>query len=179
MDEEESLNRAKNEIVEIVPYDSSWPLKFELEKKRLNAICPNKFLNIEHVGSTAIPECPAKPIIDILATVDSLKTVDELLPVLCDSKYSTSAEFNETLKTSRWLMLHDNGHRTHHLHIVISGSKEWSNKIRFRDILRKDKELANRYVALKLDLAKKMGTDREKYTEAKTRFVTEVLERAG
>jgi GrpB-like predicted nucleotidyltransferase (UPF0157 family) len=46
--------------VVLAEYDPTWPALFQAEKKRiLDAIGP-RVLAIEHVGSTAVPEMPAK-----------------------------------------------------------------------------------------------------------------------
>jgi GrpB-like predicted nucleotidyltransferase (UPF0157 family) len=60
------------------PYDPAWPVKFESAEKELLSQFPDQFLAIEHIGSTAIPEISAKPIIDILGGVESMKAADKL-----------------------------------------------------------------------------------------------------
>lgn len=97
MIEAESLQRAIDEPVRLVPYDPSWPQLFDLEKSRLQAICSGAFLGIEHIGSTAVPTLSAKPVIDLMAGVHSLAQADEVLPFLCENGYTTSAQFNATL----------------------------------------------------------------------------------
>ena len=59
------------------------------------------------------------------------------------------------------------GRRTHHLHVVVGGSPEWVDPIRFRDRLRADPALAAAYVALKRSSARQLGTDRDAYTAGK------------
>lgn len=57
----------------IITYpDPSWPTQFETIKTQLAGDLSDSnipFLNIEHIGSTSIPDLPAKPIIDILITI--------------------------------------------------------------------------------------------------------------
>jgi len=173
--ESESLQLAIHESVEILHYNRRWPEKYELEKKRLLSLFPEAFLAIEHVGSTAIPKMAAKPIIDLLGGVRSMVDAEVLMPVLCENGYTTSAEFNATLGDQRWLMRHAEGHRTHHLHLVIHGDGIWRAKIAFRDALRANPEVARRYQQLKMNLAATTGSDREAYSSAKTEFVEEVL----
>lgn len=72
-------------------------------------------------------------------------------------------------------MHHCNGRRTHHLHLVLLGSDDWINRVRFRDILRANPFVAQRYVNLKRKLAEKIGSDREAYTHAKSKFVEDTL----
>lgn len=44
-------------------------------------------------------------------------------------------------------------------------------RLRFRDRLRADPELAREYAALKRNLAARFADDREAYTEAKRQFI--------
>jgi len=61
--------------VEVVEYDSNWPLLFGQEKDLLlETLSTENVLAIEHFGSTAIPGLAAKPIIDILIAVPSVDT---------------------------------------------------------------------------------------------------------
>ena len=175
MNESESLERAIHEEVALVPYDSRWPSLFEAERERLVRLFPTQFLGIQHFGSTAIPGIPAKPIIDLLAGVESMAVADSLVEPLVSSNYTTSAEFNATLIDRRWFMRWANGRRTHHLHVVVFGGTEWRRRLRFRDVLRSNTELAHRYALLKKELATLHSIDREAYTRAKSEFVLSVV----
>jgi len=169
--ENESLERAIHEEVALVPYDPGWPSLFEAERERLVRLFPTRFLDVQHFGSTAVPGMPAKPIIDLLAGVESMAVADSLVEPLLDSSYATSAEFNATLIDRRWFMRWANGCRTHHLHIVVLGGTEWRRRLRFRDMLRSDTDLAHRYAVLKKEIAAQHSVDREAYTRAKSEFV--------
>ncbi|WP_437675925.1 GrpB family protein [Sorangium sp. So ce131] len=175
MTENESLERAIHEEVALVPYDPQWPALFAAERARLLTLFPSQLLDVQHFGSTAIPGMPAKPIIDLLAGVESMPVADSLVAPLLDSAYTTSAEFNATLTDRRWFMRWSDGRRTHHLHVVVLDGPEWRRRLRFRDVLRSDAELAKRYALLKEELAAQHRTDREAYTRAKTDFVLSVV----
>jgi GrpB-like predicted nucleotidyltransferase (UPF0157 family) len=54
-----------DEPVELVPYDREWPRRARDEVARLRLLLPDG-VRIEHIGSTAVPECEAKPIVDLL-----------------------------------------------------------------------------------------------------------------
>lgn len=175
MDEQHSLRDAIHEEVALAPYDACWGTQFAAERDRLFGLFPGNFIAIEHFGSTAVPGLSAKPIIDILAGVESMSHADTLIEPLCRAKYTTSAEFNATLQERRWLMRWSKGHRTHHLHIVVYDGSEWRRRLAFRDALRSDPALAARYEQHKQRLVTEVGTDREAYTDAKSEFVREVL----
>lgn len=176
MNKADSLQAAIHEDVELEAYSSAWPGMFVAERDRLLALLPLSFIDIEHIGSTAVPGLMAKPVIDILAGVSSMAEARSLSPVLLDAAYSTSAEFNATLTDRQWFMRWADGRRTHHLHVVVHGGPAWRRHLRFRDALRSDAILAARYAALKAGLAVRHGADREAYTEAKTAFVQSITE---
>ena len=55
--------------VAVVPADPAWPAQFAELRDRIRAALGDAALSIEHVGSTAVPGLPAKPVIDIDLTV--------------------------------------------------------------------------------------------------------------
>ena len=75
--------------VHIVPYDRDWPSRFEAERKLLIDAIGSWLVadSIEHVGSTAIPDLDAKPVIDIMAGVESLDGSRAALVVLERHQY--------------------------------------------------------------------------------------------
>lgn len=173
-----SLAAAICEQVALHAYDPSWPAAYAVERARLLALLPGVFIDLRHIGSTAVPGLCAKPIIDILAGVESMAIVASMAEPVCTFGYTTSAEFNATLLDRRWFMRWANGRRTHHLHMVVHDSRAWHEHLRFRDALRAQPDLAARYAALKTRLAERYATDREAYTEAKAAFVRRVSETA-
>ena len=170
-----SLTHAISEEICLSSHDSQWKEQFNAERDRLLSLLPDRFLAIEHVGSTAVPGLAAKPIIDILAGVKSLKEADVLLEPLVADGYATSAAFNATLSDRRWLMRHSGGKRTHHFHLVVFEGPSWVQHLQFRDLLRADPELAERYQILKQGLAERYRGDREAYTKAKSAFIEELI----
>ncbi|MGY0552499.1 GrpB family protein [Vreelandella sp. 2A-K22] len=179
MDETESLNRAIHEEVALFPYDMAWPALFEKERDRLLDLFPDEFLAIEHIGSTAVHGLSAKPIIDILAGVESMHQADDLLEPLCRAKYATSLAYNASLVGRRWLMRWAEGRRTHHLHLMVYGGEEWHRRLAFRNRLRADTELAQRYEKKKRLWAAEFTSDREAYTAAKGDFIKQGLKNAS
>jgi GrpB-like predicted nucleotidyltransferase (UPF0157 family) len=175
LDDEQSLAAAIDEEVSLHPHDPAWLAAFELERARLQALVPGVFKEVEHIGSTAVPGLVAKPVVDIMAGVESLTGVDTTIATLCENGYTTSREFNATLGDRRWLMRWWRGRRTHHLHLVVFGGAAWTERLAFRDALRRDPDLAWQYAALKTTLATQHRGDREAYTEAKADFVRSVL----
>jgi GrpB-like predicted nucleotidyltransferase (UPF0157 family) len=154
--------------VEIVDHDPGWPELFEEERRRLRPLLPGA--EIHHIGSTAVPGMPAKPVIDIMALVEDL---DGPVRRLVEHGYEFPEAFNAALSHRRWLCRPSAAHRTHHLHLVDERA-ELDRRLRFRDRLRADADLAGEYARLKRELAARFRDDREAYTEAKQAFVERV-----
>jgi GrpB-like predicted nucleotidyltransferase (UPF0157 family) len=158
--------------VEIVPYDASWPMLFDEERKALlDTIGAWLVGPVEHIGSTAVPGLAAKPVVDIIAGVASLDASRPAIAVLarlgyCYAPYKAEAE--------HWFCKPSPAFRTHHLHLVPFGSPQWLAPIAFRDYLRSHSQVAAEYEALKQRLAEAYRLDREAYTEAKGLFVTRI-----
>ena len=62
-------------IVRLVAYDPRWPEWFAAEAARLRNVLGNRIGEIEHIGSTAIPNMAAKPTIDILVAIPDREEV--------------------------------------------------------------------------------------------------------
>jgi GrpB-like predicted nucleotidyltransferase (UPF0157 family) len=158
--------------VEIAAYDSNWPRLFEDEAEVLRrALAPWLVGPIEHIGSTAIPGLAAKPIIDIMAAVETLDASRPAIVAAADVGYCYApyeAEFRH------WFCKPSPAVRTHHLHLVPIDSSQWIRPIAFRDYLRAHADVADEYEALKRQLAQRHPFDRTAYTIAKRPFVERV-----
>src|SRR6266576_12255 len=66
----------------VVDYDPEWPQSFEREAERIRKSLGGRALRLEHVGSTSVPELPAKPIIDIVLVVAESDDEGRYVPAL-------------------------------------------------------------------------------------------------
>jgi GrpB-like predicted nucleotidyltransferase (UPF0157 family) len=160
--------------VHIVEYDPAWPSRFERERELL-AVALQKWTGgpIEHVGSTAVPGLPAKPVIDILVAVVSLDASRDALSALAPLGYLYYPYHADIM---HWFCKPSPSFRTHHLHLVPFSSRLWTERLLFRDHLRRNPMVAAEYAELKRRLAKEYEFDREAYTEAKGPFIQHVLD---
>lgn len=167
----------KDAPVKIVPYSSEWPMQFATEAALLHAkIGPWLVGEIQHIGSTAVPGLSAKPVIDILAPVQSLSLAALAFDALRSLNY---CYFPYKPTEMHWFCKPSPAYRTHHLHLVPISSSLWAQRLAFRDALRREPALVNDYEQLKLSLAATHAHDREAYTEAKTPFIRSVLQRVA
>ena len=159
--------------IEIAAYDDSWPLKFEIERASLEAaLAPWLIGAIEHIGSTAVPNLSAKPVIDIMAPVHSLQVSRRAIEAAAALGYVYYPYKSEVM---HWFCKPSPAHRTYHLHLVPKESELWHRQLAFRDALRRNQSLAAEYANLKKSLSEKFRLDREAYTEAKVPFIERVL----
>ena len=159
--------------IELVPYDPSWPARFEQERRRLEQVLgPWLAGPIEHIGSTAIAGLVAKPVIDIMVPIGDL---DAARPAIAAAKGAGYVHYPYRADVMHWFCKPSAARRTHHLHLVPHASPLWRERLAFRDRLRSDRTLAAEYAALKIALARRFRHDREAYTDAKGPFVVRVL----
>ena len=154
-------------------YNPLWPEQFEAEKAQLFSIAGKWQVGaIEHIGSTAVPGIPAKPVIDIMFGVQTLEESKPAIDALSANGYQY---WPYKVDLMHWFCKPDDSFRTHHLHLVPFESELWQQRICFRDKLRNSAALAKEYAELKQALAAKYRNDREAYTDKKWPFFQKVL----
>ena len=162
----------------LVEYQPAWVALFEEEAARIRGALGDRILTVEHVGSTAIPGMPAKPVLDLLVGIPSFAHGLELHPALATLGYEhrPDEEIPDRLFFRRRL---PDGRRTHHLSLAEPASHHYRVTICFRDYLRTHPDAAFEYRLLKEGLAETHMLDRSSYSEGKTAFVQEILRQAG
>jgi GrpB-like predicted nucleotidyltransferase (UPF0157 family) len=161
------------EPVVVVPYDPAWAESFELLRDRVAAVLGDLAVGIEHVGSTAVPGCAAKPIVDVDVVIRHADDLPEVVQRLATLGYTHLGDLGivgrEAFRAS------PSDLPRHHLYVCASGAASLQAHLILRDALRGDPGLAAAYGALKCDLAQRYRDDRDSYAEGKTAFITSVL----
>ncbi len=151
--------REKREIV-IVAYDPDWPARFELERQRVTRALGASAVRIEHIGSTAVPGLPAKPIVDVLVAVVDLDDEDAIVAPLEGSGYRLR------VREPAHLMFRT-PERDVHVHLWSNSDPEVTRHLAFRDQLRRSPSDRNAYVRLKRELAARDWDSMDEYADAK------------
>jgi GrpB-like predicted nucleotidyltransferase (UPF0157 family) len=162
-----------DDTVVIFDYDPRWPLLFEAEHACMQSTLAPFAVSIEHVGSTSVPGLCAKPVVDMLVTVERLEPAERYAAVLAPFGYVLRVD---PANTERHAFGKRDAHGRriipgHNLHVVEQGGAELRAYIKFRDYLRTHPDAARDYCALKRRLAAEYGTDRDAYTDAKGPFI--------
>ena len=166
------MNGLKRGTVALIEHQEEWNKIFNLDKDIILQILGNSVVDIQHVGSTAIPGISAKPIIDILVGLKNIFEAEHFISKFEEKSY----EFRPNASTQDRILYIKGGEnfRTHHIHVVQYDSNEWNRMIRFRDYLRENSNVALEYKELKEELAVKFPDNREEYTKGKENFVKQI-----
>lgn len=165
--------------IEIVDPDPGWgELASELIRGLERLLGPRLDRRVEHVGSTAVPGLPAKPIVDLMAPVAAFPPEQPAGDRLTGAGWHLVPPELDARPWRRLYVLPDGDRRLAHLQLVPRCHPRWRETIAFRDALRADAELALRYAELKRTAADAHPDDREAYTQAKGDFIRGVVEQA-
>lgn len=164
--------RPHNDCITLAEYDTCWPELFKREAERIYSILGEKTVQLEHVGSTSVPELCAKPIIDILLVVENSADEASYVPIL------EAAGYVLRVREPEWFQ-----HRMFkgpdtdiNLHVFSKGVSEIDKMLNFRNRLRSNKVDRNKYAQVKQDLAKNKWRHIQHYADAKTSIIKEIIE---
>jgi GrpB-like predicted nucleotidyltransferase (UPF0157 family) len=151
----------------LVPYDADWVGQYETERRRIAAALGPNALQIEHIGSTAVPGLAAKPIIDVLVTVASIASEAEYLQALVNAGYQ--------------LRTREPGHRLFrtpdlgvHVHVLQQDDDAAAAYLDLRDRLRASETARQRYTAVKQRVIATGVTDMNAYSDAKADVIAAI-----
>ena len=172
----------KRRTVMLVPYNPIWIDLYDDEKQILESIFGDTIIAIEHVGSTAIPGIPAKPIIDIYIGVESLEVALAMKEKFEESGHEhrpfVPGNTIEELNAEELYVKGSEACRTHYIHVTVYGSDYWNDHLLFCDYLCRNHDRAREYAELKTKLANEYPDDRGSYTKGKHEFIQNTLEMA-
>ncbi len=136
--------------------------------------------NIEHVGSTAVPNLDSKPIIDIDIIYSNKASFEKIKSGLEKIGYyhngNQGIEDRDVFKR--------NGQTTndildtlkHHLYVCTINSQALERHILSRDFLRQHEWARLKYQEMKYDLAEKANQDRKKYAALKELYLNDFID---
>ena len=149
-------------------HKSCWKDWYEEEQQTIAALLPNPNSRISHIGSTAVSDIWAKPIIDILIEIPSGTSMADVKDILTGSGYICMRAAGNRISLNKGYTNQGFAERVFHIHLRYDGDHD---ELYFRDYLTDHPALAEEYEKLKLSLWKKYEHDRDAYTDAKSVFV--------
>ena len=136
---------------------------------------------VEHVGSTAVPGCAGKGVVDLMIPYGGgeLSPVKRALEDLGFGRQDTRDPFPEDRPMRVGSLEHAGETFRLHVHIVPADSGEPEEFRAFRDRLRSDPALLRRYVDRKRRIIEGGATNPVEYAQTKGDFVRQVLDGTG
>lgn len=160
----------------LVDHDPAWAARFAAEAGRIRDALGARAVATEHVGSTAVPGLPGKPVLDIGIAVASEGDADACIAPLEALGYEHRGPYGDDPRR-RYYVRDDEGSRVGQIHLYILPAHAWDEKLAFRDALRADPALARAYTEEKWRVADSVGWDKAAYAVAKGAFVEAVVAR--
>jgi GrpB-like predicted nucleotidyltransferase (UPF0157 family) len=155
-----------------LPYDPRAPRVAELVSALIRTRLPA--VTVEHVGSTAVPGCAGKGVVDLMIAVAPEERTRVAEGLLALGFQPQSGGNPRPLMVEGAIEL-DGALFKLHVHVVPPDAEDTHAIRRLRDTLRAHPELRDEYVALKFTLIASGITDRIEYTRAKTDFIRRAI----
>lgn len=153
----------------------NWKENYLVEKAVIEeAIGTDIIARISHYGSTAVPNLPAKPTIDILLEIKDNAETEKLISDMKATGYIYSPQPKNPAPHMMFMKGYTpEGFKGQAYHVHVRYSEDW-DELYFRDYLISHPDVADKYGKLKVDLQKKFKHDRDGYTFSKTEFIKEI-----
>jgi GrpB-like predicted nucleotidyltransferase (UPF0157 family) len=169
---EVTVGEVEHRAVVLADPDPAWPARFEDEAGRIRGALGDAVLELHHVGSTAVPGLPAKPVIDIALVVADPADEASYVPAL------EAAGYELRIREPDWYdhrLLRPQGHHDVNLHVFGPECPEVARMLAFRDHLRADPADRDRYAATKRELAARDWPTVQHYADAKSEVIQAIL----
>lgn len=152
----------KSRPIIIVPYQPQWVAEFQQIGRQLRQVLGDTAVRIDHIGSTSVPDLPAKDIIDIQITVADLDN-PAIVEKLVGAGYEMRAEYGrdeyigipdpDSPELRKRYGREPEGSRRTHIHIREDGRFNQRYPLLFRDYLRVHPIMRDGYALIKTRLA--------------------------
>jgi GrpB-like predicted nucleotidyltransferase (UPF0157 family) len=165
----------KRDEIKLVTYSNEWHEEFKRVKQKIQDHTNIEIGRIEHIGSTAIKDMVAKPILDIVMAVDDVNNIDHFIIDGLNKigflrlRVDRPAEIIFAKFSDETYL-----EKTHYLHIVEYDKDLWNNLIFFRDYLNSNATVREEYKNLKKDYIQKNCSGIAEYTDHKEQFVKDI-----
>ena len=164
----------KRGTVQLEPHDKQRDEAAIQTIRKLKSILGDDAIDIQHIGSTAIPAIKAKPVIDIVVGVTDFERI-----MLHNEQLQKEGIFyrGSDVECQILYVMGDmkKDIRTHHIHVVKWNGTEWRNYIHFRDCLNANENMALQYQRVKEELESKYADNRGLYTKGKKDIIDIIL----
>lgn len=153
-------------------YSPDWPHQFQSVANVLRTVLSGLPIgSIEHVGSTAIPGLPAKPILDI----DVIVSRDVVDPAIGALEFAGYVHCGDLGVTDREALTAPDDRPPRNVYVCVADTLHVRNHLAVRAALLTNPDLRDRYGAVKLQLASDPNMDIRRYIAGKSAVLQDIL----
>ncbi len=163
--------------VKLLPNNPFWKEEFLELRDKLEPILHDVVIDIQHVGSTAVPTIWSKPILDVAILVKSLGCAE--IEKIKKLGYDYCGARENNCNYHLFVLRGENNISLHHIHCYDKTDSGFERLVLFRDYLIKNTDVALEYDKLKKELLKHYKDNRQLYTNAKANFIQSIYEKMG
>ncbi|MBT6537860.1 MAG: GrpB family protein [Francisellaceae bacterium] len=150
----------ENDKVSIIEYQPSWPNDFEKISNKIKSLLGDNICGIEHIGSTSIPNMPAKDIIDIQLAVKDFSGLDLIDNKLSSVGFELIENFKQDHVPFKEPECFEVGYEKRffkgyiddlecNLHVRVLNAENWNYAVDFRDFLIDNENVSIAYAQIK------------------------------
>jgi GrpB-like predicted nucleotidyltransferase (UPF0157 family) len=161
--------------VAVVEHRAAWSAEFEVIASELREVLAHDALQVDHIGSTAVPALAAKDVIDVQVTVRTIS--DNIAQRLLAAGFTTHTLMlrqdhlppgfeSKQQDWAKLFFMQRLGMRRCNIHVRQLGRPNQRYPLLVRDFLRSDRRTAEAYGELKKRLAKTLA-DPDTYPDVK------------
>lgn len=161
-------------VVTLVGYDDAWPARFEVERRRIEAVLDRRALGVHHIGSTSVPGLAAMDRVDVCLEVADPEDEAAWLPDLLGAGWVVRV----VEPGHRCLVRADEVEPASNLHVYRVGAPEVTDYVLLRERLRSCAADRGLYERTKRGLAGREWSDVNHYADAKGPVIRAILARA-
>ena len=161
-------------------YSTKWINDFNNIKSKIEKGLSGLTFSIEHVGSTAVPNLDAKPIIDIDVIYTEQPDFEKIKSRLENIGYyhngNQGIEARDVFKRKGIFTYSILDEIQHHLYVCPINSKALERHILSRNFLRENDCARIKYQEMKYDLAEKANQDKKVYAALKENYINSFID---
>lgn len=158
----------------LVAADPAWRERFVQVRDRIRDAAGERLLGVYHVGSTAVEELPAKPVVDVVAVFEEYDAAREVADALVAAGYDRQRDDPDWLVCSRT----DADEESVVVHLQPRTAETWREQLIFREFLRDDPEARAEYEEAKRAAVAEHPDDVGAYTAAKNETIRSLVAQA-
>ncbi len=141
----------------LVPHSDEWKLLFEKESILIKEVFETQLIEIQHIGSTSVPDLISKPIIDIAVQIEKHTDADKFIEPLQALGYIYKLDLSST---ERHFFQKGNPVQFHLSISYLDRGGYWRRQIAFRDYLAGHAEARREYEQIKRN-----STDKSEFVQ--------------